>query len=213
MGDFDRNQIPNAKKDETKKFVVMIILAAGFVGYLGFRYVRNDSGPQTTNGAMASSGFVASSSTDESPEQIKNALLQDPTNTNNVLKGFTDDTSLNVVPRNPFRMNRAWKDSLIKTVDPAPVSPIQQVNPTPQVERDPPRPAYVAKTLKADDYKLGIIMRGGGGPLAIVNGQSVSAGMIIKDALVVSVTDDAVTLRHKDEPNGATIELRMSPGK
>src|SRR6478736_4505254 len=143
MGDFDRKE-KKAGGDQTKQIGIMVALGVVLIGVVGYHYTKGTGGP-----APAQAGDIPMPVIDETPEQARNALKQDPTAL--LLRQTQDvDTSFDKVPHNPFLMGEAWRISLVRESDPTPtpVSPVvQNDNPRPTIERRlPPAP-------KAENFK------------------------------------------------------------
>jgi hypothetical protein len=207
MGDFDRVQQPGAKTNETKKVAMVVVLGAVLLGMLGFQMLKK--GPGQAAAANTSSGSepaAAAPGIDQPTEVLRAALAQDPSASYDLTgQGAVFPTS---TLRNPFRMSQEFHTHL-KPEKPPEIKPVVPVNPVEPVR--PPvhiTPAAI-KSLPPAAYKLSMITVIGGNLSAMINARLVSAGAIIGDALVVEVRDDGVTLRHKDEPSGPTLELTL----
>src|SRR6185503_16690194 len=102
MGDFDRNP-SSGGKNEQKKVIVLALLGVVLLG-VGVYHFRGGS-PQAAIAATGAPGAVATASPTDTPEQVIEALRQNP------LKNLTQPstgTSFEVTPRNPFTMAEAW---------------------------------------------------------------------------------------------------------
>lgn len=207
MGDFDKQVEGSAPAKQGNKVALLGVLGAVLLGVVVFHFTRG--GPQTAGAAILPGGAdVAPGAAEvptETPEQAQAALRQDPTAT--LLRGNGEgDAGLAQVPANPFILNDKWRSLLVKTAEPAianpeplrPVAPVAPVAPAVQI-------------VSADGFKLGGIFRENQKMVAIINGNIVTAGMVVGNAKVVDIKDNKVVLRHVNAPNGPTVDLVLSP--
>ena len=205
MGDFDRNQTPKTN-DQSKKITAVIVLGVVFIGVLGYPMMKHGPQPAAAAGDSGQASIVIpDSNSNETPEQARAALRNDPTAS--LLVGPSKvDQEFSQTPRNPFVMSETWRSSLSRPADP--------VNPTVISPRpsDPPRATVrVPLTVKLDAYKLASIVHQQDRLMAIINGSIVTTGMIVDGARVLEIRDDRVILQNADDRAGPPAELTMVP--
>jgi hypothetical protein len=207
MGDFDKQAAGSDAPKQGSKVALLGVLGAVLLGVVIFHFAKGS--PQTAGAAVVSGGAAALPEAGElpteTPEQAQAALRNDPTA--KLLRGAGDgDGALAQVPANPFVLDDKWRSQLVKAPDPAianpePLRPVAPVMPV----------APAVQTVSADGFKLGGIFRENQRMVAIINGNIVSAGMVVGNAKVVEIKDSKVLLRHVNAPNGPTVELMLSP--
>ncbi len=214
MGDFDRVQQPgSAPKNETKKIAMVVLLGAVLLGMLGYNMIKKGPGQAAAAQPANESGGGGNGAVtviDQPTDVLRAALAQDPAAT--LLKNPDANQFPTTTLRNPFRMSVAMYDSIKpKAVEVAPApTPNPTPGPTPNVLPTPtPTGTPAVKTLVAGAYKINTIIVSNGHLSALINGRLVSAGGVVGDALVLEVRDNGVTLRHKDFPDGPTMDIRI----
>jgi hypothetical protein len=204
MGDFDRKQDKSAERDQSKQVIMVIVLGVVLIGVVGYHFMKK--GPQAAIAAApGAGGQIPMPMGEETAEQAKDALRQDPTAAL-LRETAAVDNTLNTVPRNPFLMSEGWRSSLVLQVEPV-ITPTV----TPTVVTPRTTPVRVIPSPKAENFKLGSTLRQGNGYLAIINGRIVSAGAVVNDARVIDIQEGKVVLQHANYPDGPQIELTMEP--
>ncbi len=203
MGDFDRNQAPK-QDDQSKKIAFVVILGVVFICVLGYPMMKR--GPQSAEGATGGgdASIAPSDSTpDETPDQARDALHNDPTAS--LLTGAPKDgQEFSKIPHNPFLRSTEWRSALIRPADPVHPVAVRSYDPAPVV-------AHVSLTVKADAYKLASIVQQQDHLLAIINGTIVTTGMFVDGARVVEIRADHVTLQNADDPEGPSVQVALVP--
>jgi hypothetical protein len=200
MGDFDKNngnQAPNAAA-EKKKMMTVCVLGAVLAGVVGFHYLK--AGPQEVSASGLSPLAASGVSMDETPEQARAELANDPTA--KLLRGTTNsDAALETVPRDPFHISSEWQSLL--------VHPVEELKPgKPQTEY---RPIAAPELVDTNSVKLTGVFREGQRLYAIINGDIVTAGATVGNSKVVSITNTTVVLQRIDSPNAPTATLTIDP--
>ena len=196
MGDFDKNQVPNASA-EKKKLIFVGVLGAVLLGVLGFHFMKG-GGPQSASASALNLGAAlpAAALPTETPAQARAALENDPTVS--LLRGtISAEVSVEKAPHNPFVIASEWQNSLVRPVAKTPQHTVVPVLPvTPQ-------------GVHLEGLKLTGIFQDGKNLCAIVNGQMLFVGMTLDENKVVEITHDHVTLQRTEFPNGPTAELTI----
>src|SRR5271170_5898689 len=110
MGDFDKNQTPNADA-EKKKLILVGVLGAVLFGVVGFHFMKGNPGQASASVMSADAQSAALPA--ETPAQARAALADDPTAA--LLRGSPNsDAAFDTPPRNPFIMSAGWHNSLVK---------------------------------------------------------------------------------------------------
>jgi hypothetical protein len=200
MGDFDKNKTPDAGA-EKKKLLMVGVLGAVLLGVLGFHFMKG-GGPQvaaasTLNDVGLPTGIATM---EETPLQAQAALADDPTAS--LLRGTSTarDPLLEKTPHNPFIMSMEWRTELVHPTE------VHVVNHQPVYV-----PQVIPQAVNVEKYKLSGILHQSNTLCAIINGQVVSAGMVVDDAKVLEITPQRVTLQRVDSPTGPKSFLTIDP--
>ncbi len=206
MSDFDKKPSTGAAPKQGSKVMILAALGALLIGVVAFHLSKGT--PQSAGAAVLASPDASADPValpTETPEQARAALADDPTA--KLLRGNGEnDRALAQVPMNPFVLNEKWRSTLVKAPDPTIVPPDQ-------VKLDPTRPAVPPplQTVSAEGFKLSGIFRDSQKMVAIINGNMVTAGMVVGNAKVVEIRDNRVVLRHVNAPAGPTVDLVLQP--
>jgi hypothetical protein len=218
MGDFDRND-NSPKPNETKKLVVVLALGVVLIGLVAMQFMKRGA-PQAAVGAPVGNGVALPPpilNEEISPQVLTNMLHEienDPTDP--LLRAVpAGAASLNIPPRNPFRMSAHWFQSLfaaapVVPVTAPPVTPVKTPEPpvaTPPVLPPTTTAAPAPVVLRAADYKLSGILNG---TMAVLNGKVVKVGDVIGNARVIEISENAVRLQPADFPTGPTLVLSLA---
>ena len=201
MGQFDKQQAPNAGAQK-KKAVVAVLLAAGLAVVLGLQFFKSSPRAAVASPEEASPSSSGSAIPDPQhtvSEEIA-ALQNDPTSS--LLHGANpQDASLLVAPRDPFRMSPSMHDALVK-----PAAPVT----TPVVDHAAPHVVPVLpQAPNLDGLKLQGIFLDHQKPAAIVNGSIVHAGMTVGNVFICSILEDRIVVQNPSFPTGPKVEVLL----
>ncbi len=199
MGDFDKNSGKASNgAAEKKKVMTLCVLGAVLVGVLAFHFLQGGPQPVRASGMPPLAGPIVA--VEETPEQARAELANDPTAT--LLRGTKNlDASLEVVPRDPFHLSPEWQSRLVHPTEEAKAA-------RPQADY---KPAAAPELVDTSSMKLTGIFRQGQKLYAIINGDIVTAGMVVGNAKVASITDMTVTLQRADAANAPLATLTIDP--
>jgi hypothetical protein len=205
MSDFDKQPANGEPPKQGGKVVLLGALGALLLGVVAFHFLKGS--PQSASASPISNADAATGAADvatETPAQAQAALANDPTVS--LLRNTGDtDAAFAVLPTNPFLLNEKWRATLVKATDPVATAEPLRADST-------PAPVVAApQTVSADGFKLSGIFRESQRMVAIINGNIVSAGMVVGNAKVVDIREDKVVLRHVNAPNGPTVDLLLKP--
>jgi hypothetical protein len=209
MGEFDKNPAPaSAATSEKKKLMIVGLLTAVLAGVVGYHFLKG--GPQTAEAsgggqdpAIAPVVVVA----EQTPLQALEALDPSHDPTSKLLRGSAAlPAEMLDVPHDPFKLSEFLRAQVFrpKLAEPKPVEP-RHDDVKPQVVEAGPKP----QAVNADEFKLAAIMRQNQQLVAVINGNFVKKGETVGTAKVINITDDRVTLRHIDWPDGPVTVLTI----